>query len=280
MEWLTTIILAVVQGVTEPLPVSSSAHLIILPWMLGWAEPSADLKLTFDLALHLGTTLALVAYFWKDIAQVLAAFFPGKRFSEKAEGRRLGFAVLAGCVPAGAAALLFEKQIETFLRTPAVAVAPLVVFGALLYYADHRRAGARPMGAMTVRDALVIGLFQSLALVPGVSRSGVTITGGLLRGFRRDEAARFSFLMITPLVAGAALLKARDVFVKYSRSSQWDHFAGHDLPLMALGMAVSFVVGLLCIGFLIRFLKRFPLDVFVWYRLALAGAVLAVFLTR
>lgn len=278
IQFLQTVFLGIVQGLTEPLPVSSSAHLLIVPWLFGWAEADPQMKLTFDLALHLGTTLALLLFFGRDIRRILVAFLPGQTKPEAPALRRLGLSVALGCVPAGAAVLLFRRWVED-LRNPVTTVLPLILFGLLLLLADRRSQGERAAEDVTWLDALIIGAMQALALIPGASRSGVTITGGLFRGLRRDEAARFSFLMMTPLMVGASLLKGREVF-KELRGGAWPDFWRHDLWLLAVGVFVSFLVGYLCIRFFLRFLQKFPLDGFVFYRIALAALVAMVAFLR
>lgn len=274
MEWLQAILLGILQGISEPLPISSSAHLLVVPWLLGWPEQAADLKLTFDLALHLGTTLALVTCFRREIFRILQAFLRPRRLPDDARQRRLGLLVVFGCIPAGLLGILFDDLIEKQFRAPLYTALPLGVFGLLLYWADHAGRKTRSVSEIRPLDALLIGSAQALALVPGVSRSGVTITAGLSLGFRREEAAAFSFLMMTPLTAGACLLKFKDAAARV-RSGAWPDFWSHDFPLMAVGTLASFLAGVLCVRLFLRMLKRFPLDYFVIYRLALSVVIVA-----
>ena len=271
MEIIQAIILGIVQGLTEFLPISSSAHLLVLPYLFGWPHQG----LAFDVALHAGTTLAIVGFFARDLWRVGRAFLPAHRAESGTEPlRRTGWAILLSCLPAGVLGLLFQDQIETVFRSPVYAGINLIVFGVLLYLADHHFQGTRTIGEMGLRDALWIGVLQALALVPGVSRSGITITAGLARRFQRAEAARFSFLMITPIVVGATGLKFLDLYQELSRQGQLAAFLDHGLWIFLAGMAASFATGLGCIGFLLRFLRKFSFDAFALYRLLFGTLVL------
>ncbi len=279
MDWLQSVWLGIVQGVTEPLPVSSSAHLLIVPWLLKWTEQAPDAKLTFDLALHLGTALALVLCFHKPLLKIARAFLAPGRCEDAGHHRRLGILIVVGCIPAGLAGVFGEDIVENVFRSPVLSALPMGLFAVVLYLADHLGKKTRTTVDMKMRDALLIGCAQALALVPGVSRSGITMTASLFRGLRREDAATFSFLMMLPLTLGACLLKARHVLGKVSAGA-WPGFWDHDFPLMALGAAVSFLVCALSITFLLRFLKKHSMDVFVVYRLIAALAVLGVYWWR
>lgn len=263
------IFLGIVQGITEFLPISSSAHLIVIPWMFGWQGTLID-SLNFDVALHAGTLAAILAYFWRDWLDLLRKFFAG--FGDGSwktgEGRLVWFIVLA-TVPAGVLGMKYEHVVEESFRNPVLIAASLSVFSLVMWLVDRFMPKTDGLDRMTLGRALFIGCAQALALVPGVSRSGSTITAGLFTGFTRESAARFSFLLSTPVIAGAAALKLRKL-----------HLAPGEAMPFALGMLFSAVVGYLSIRFLLAYLNRHSLDLFVWYRLALAAAIAGVWLAR
>lgn len=248
------------QGLTEFLPVSSTAHLILVSDALG-LDP-AKFGLSFDVALHLGTALAVLIYFartWLSLARDLLGGRP-----------RLPLLVIAGTIPAGAAGVLLEGAVSTTLRSPWWIVAGLVG-GSIVFAAAERVATQRrSAGDLTLGDALLMGAAQAIALLPGVSRSGITISSGLVRGLAREEATRFSFLLATPVILGAGLKTLLD-----ARKAQ----ALFDAPdLLAVGFAVSFVTGMAAVAFLIRFLRVHSLGWFVGYRLALALVIVVLLL--
>ena len=268
MDPIQGALLGIVQGLTEPLPVSSSAHLVLVPWLLGWSEHS----LTYDVALHMGTLAALLIFFWKDWWALARAWFRGAAAGDRTLDRRLGLTLVLGTIPAAIAGVLFEDLIESSLRSPPL-IATVMLFASLVILAADR-LGRRtlPLGAITYPRAFLIGLAQASALVPGVSRSGATISAGLALGLTREAAARYAFLLATPITAGAGVLKLKDLFE-----------TGIPTNLQAAfitGIGVSFVVGLLAIGFLLRYLRRNSLMVFIVYRIALALFVLALSFTR
>jgi len=269
------VVLGVVQGVTEFLPVSSTAHLKLVPWIMNWQDPG----LTFDVALHAGTLLAVLGYFLTTWLRIFRAalgapidIHNGNTLygPELATQRRLLWYLVLATIPAGVAGLLFEHHIETNWRNPLIIAASLIGVGIVMGIADRRDRGGKQFNEVTLNDSLSIGLAQALAVVPGVSRSGITITQGLFRGMTREAAARFSFLLATPIIAGAALKKWHDV-----------HKAGGLPPGMKLpfeaGVAASAVVGLLSIWLLIRFLRSRSLQVFVYYRIVLGIIVMALY---
>ena len=267
---LQAILLGIVQGLTELLPVSSSAHLLLLPSLFGWRS----LGLPFDVALHTGTTLAILAYFAADLWKIGRSFLHRPTGPEDDRLRRLGGAIVLSCLPAGIFGLLFQDAIETVFRSPVFAGINLIVFGVVLYLADHLARRDRSLDALGWRDALIIGLFQTVALVPGVSRSGITITAGRLRRFERSDAARFSFLMISPLVAGATLLEFHKLYRHLVREDQLAAFLRNDIGLFVAGMLAAFLSGLAVIRCFLRFLQRFPLDLFIVYRILFGAGVL------
>ena len=268
MNMLHALVLGVLQGFTEVLPISSSAHLILLPWLCNWPESG----LTFDVALHLGTFLALAAYFRQDIVDMSVSFFDAlKNRSLDTPARKLPFLIIASAVPAAAVGKLFENQVEELFRSrPLLIGLFLVLFGLILGTVDALGRKRRLLGELTPANAMTYGLFQCLALLPGVSRSGITITAGLLLGFTRESAARFSFLMSLPIVAGAALLKLA-------------HLAKHGIPAgegvpMLIGVVASAVVGYISVAFLLRFVQKRSIAPFVWYRVLVGGAVVIAIL--
>lgn len=260
-------VLGAIQGFTEVLPISSSAHLILLPWLLKWPESG----LTFDVALHLGTFLALVLYFWRDITELTFSFFDAaaaRRLNTPA--RRLPFLIIAATVPAALVGKLFEHQVEEIFRANPLLIASfLIVFGVILGVADYFGRKRLALDEIKPSAALTVGLMQCLALIPGVSRSGITITAGLMLGFTRESAARFSFLISLPIVAGAALLKSVQLF-KHGIP------AGEGLPML-VGITLSAVTGYISVAFLLRFVQKKSLAPFVWYRVIVgAGLIIAI----
>ncbi len=254
-------VLGTLQGLAEFLPISSSAHLSLVPWAFGWKEPG----LAFDVALHLGTLVALIGFFWTEwVALTRAALniLTTRRVETPAE-KRVVFLVIA-TIPAAVFGLLLEKQAETIFRAPALTATALIVMGALLWWADHSAPAARPLNEMTARQALLIGCAQVFALIPGVSRSGSTITAARALQFDRQSAAVFSFLMSMPVIAAAAVLKVP--------------------RLLAEGIDASIVVGItaaafsswIAIAVLLRFVQRNGFAVFAIYRFILGIAVYAL----
>ncbi len=256
MSYGEAAILGFVQGMTEFLPVSSSAHLKLVPWLAGWNYQG----LAYDIALHWGTLLALAAFFWKDWLNLLAG--AAGRGTEEDKG--LFWRIFWATAPAGFAGLLLEDYAEAAFGLPARTAAALIVFGVLMGWAD--RSGAKTLGreGLTMRNCLFIGCAQALALIPGVSRSGITITTGLLLGLKREEAARFSFLLSTPIVFAAGALKLRDLAGTSFGGPFW------------VGIAVSALSGYAAIAFLLRFTARRSLQPFAVYRVLLGLACLGV----
>lgn len=262
MNNLHALVLGALQGLTEILPISSSAHLLLVPRILGWPESG----LTFDVALHLGSMIALTIYFWRDIFDMLFNFFgsiSGKGL--QTSGSRLPWYIILGTVPAAIVGKTLEEPIEQLFRqSPLLICTFLIVFGLLLAFADTTGAKRWKLDRMTLKAAILIGLAQCLALIPGVSRSGITITAALLIGYNRETAARFSFLLSLPIVFGAALLKVGHLL-------KTGIPAGETAPLL-IGVASSAVFGYLSVAFLLKLVQRSSLYPFVWYRLA-AGVV-------
>lgn len=249
------LVLGAVQGLTEFLPVSSSAHLILIPWLLNWQDPG----LAFDVALHLGTLLALLIYYWQTWTKLL-----GSLVNNDVASRRLLFLLIIASVPGAVIGVLLEKQAETVFRSPLLIASTMAVMGMVLWVVDRLFRSRRKMSDFTAADALFIGFSQALAIVPGVSRSGATITMARALGIEREDAANFSFLMATPIIAGAGLLEARKLFA-----------AGMHGPVL-LGFLASAVFGVAAIAGLIRFIRTRTYQPFAWYRVAVALVVFAV----
>lgn len=257
MELVHIIVLALVQGLTEFLPVSSSAHLILVPVISDWP----DQGLAFDVAVHVGTLAAVVLYFRIELIQMTRSWLAsvaGKGFDQEA---RLAWAVLFGTIPVGLAGLLFKDYIEVNLRSPLVIAVATLVFGLLLWWADAKGRGARNEHSIGWKDVLVIGIAQACALVPGTSRSGATMTAGLMMGLSRQAAARFSFLLSIPVIVLAGGLETKDYL---------EHATISDLQPLMLGALISGVSAYLCIHFFLKLLERIGMMPFVIYRIVLA----------
>lgn len=259
MTALQAVALGIVQGLTEFLPVSSSAHLILVPVVLGWP----DQGLAFDGAVHLGTSLALLCWFGRDLLRLGAETLAGER-----RAARVGLAVVVGSIPVGLAGLLLERAVETHLRSAAVVAGSLIGWGLVLGWADRRAAHATvaDLYQVGVWRGLAIGCAQAVALVPGTSRSGITITAGLFAGLDRPTAARFAFLLGLPVTALAGLLKTADLL----RGG----LGGSDAAMLGLGLATSFLAGIAAVWFLLRYVQRRTLTVFVAYRVLLGLVIL------
>lgn len=264
MDWFQVLILSLVQGITEFLPVSSSAHLILVPVITSWE----DQGLAFDVALHLGTLLAVVIYFRKDLMAMTTSWFSSLVTRRPDSDARLAWAVLLGTIPVGLAGLAFKDTIETVLRSPLYMSAGLIVFGLALAWADLRRRGARTEYQMTWKDVAVIGCAQALALFPGTSRSGITITAALFLGMNREAAARFSFLLSIPVIVLACGLQVKSL-MEAPEPVQWG--------AVAAGVLLSGLSALLCIHYFLAFIKRIGMMPFVAYRIILGVILIAVF---
>ncbi len=265
MDLIQITVLALVQGLTEFLPISSSAHLILVPVLTHWQ----DQGLAFDVAVHVGTLLAVVGYFRHELGRMIVAWFDSLRRRRLSPDGRLAWGVLLGTIPAGLAGLAFKDFIETSLRSPLVIATTTVVFGLLLGVAD--RWGRRRRGEydMAWRDVLLIGAAQALALVPGTSRSGITMTAGLFLGLTREAAARFSFLLSIPIIALAGGLLTLDL-VAAAEPVDW--------AALGLGVALSALAAYTCIYLFLKLLERMGMLPFVVYRLLLGALLFALFL--
>lgn len=273
MSLIHVIILAFVQGITEFLPISSSAHLALAPWLLGWE----DQGLAFDIALHFGTLLAVLVYFFRDWVQIILQGFGlrGGHDPELKRNRALLWYLAVGSLPIGFFGLLLKEHAETTLRNPAIIGSMLILIGIVMAIADRAGRHQKTIEHVNLFDALVIGLAQALAIVPGTSRSGITITAGLFRNFERSAAARFSFLLSTPAIVAAAGKAYYDL-----------HKAGGIPPGMllpvVLGVFFSALTGLATIAFFLEFLRHRTLKFFIYYRIIFGILViaLAVFLRK
>ena len=266
MPLYQAIVLAIIQGFTEFLPVSSTAHLIIIPDLLHWKDPG----LAFDVALHLGTLVAVLVYFFSDWVQVIlngiGVTYRGSHPDENS--RSLLWLLVLGTIPAGLAGLKFEKYAEEAFRSPYIIGGCMIAFGVLMGLADRASRARSALDQMTAFDAITVGCAQALAIVPGVSRSGSTLTMARFRGFSREAAARFSFLLSTPIIAGAAAKKGLEVYKTG---------LAEDMRIpYAVGVVVSGAVGLLVIAFFMRYLRHNSLSVFVWYRILFGIIVIAL----
>ena len=262
MSTLEVVILAIIQGLTEFLPISSSAHLILPSAILGWQ----DQGLAFDVAVHVGTLLAVMLYFRRDIGLLTVGWVQslgGKHSTDS----KLAWWVILATIPAGLAGLFGADFIETFLRSPYVIAITTIVFGLLLWFADAKAKQIHTMEVLGWKQALLIGLAQALALIPGTSRSGITMTAGLLLGLDRISAARFSFLLSIPIIVLSGGYQASKLF------SEPSHY---DLHAIALGTGLSFVSAFLCIHLFLKVIERMGMLPFVIYRLVLGVVLLLV----
>lgn len=263
MNWLQAVVLGIIQGLTEFLPISSSAHLRISAALLGWDDPGA----AFTAVTQLGTETAVIIYFRRDIARIFAAWWrslmrPDLRSDPDA---RMGWLVILGSLPIGILGLLFETQIDTAFRDLRLTALTLIVFGVLLGIADRVGANRRRLDELTVRHGIIYGLAQALALIPGVSRSGGTITAGMLLGYRREAATRYAFLLAVPAVFASGLYKLTDIG---ENGASWG-------PTLVATL-VAFGIGFAVIAWLMRFISTRSYMPFVAYRLVLGVSLLAL----
>jgi undecaprenyl-diphosphatase len=266
MELTQVIILALVQGLTEFLPISSSAHLILTPYLLGYA----DQGLAFDVAVHVGTLAAVVSYFRQQIWAMLRDFFGNLFGAAATPNSRLAWAVILGTIPVGIAGLLFKGVVETQLRSDLVIALATIGFGLLLWLADRRGRRIRDEHSLRWTDALIVGAFQALALIPGTSRSGITMTAGLFLGLTREAASRFSFLLSIPTITLSGGLITLDL-VQSETAVDWS--------ALGVGVLLSFLTAYACIHYFLSFIERVGMLPFVVYRLLLgAGLLLFLFL--
>jgi undecaprenyl-diphosphatase len=274
MEILAAAILGIIQGITEFLPISSSAHLILVPWFCGW-NPEG---IAFDVALHVGTAISILAFFWKDWLLLARETMLGLKDGDPLGNstRKLFWFLAVGTIPALILGLCFEKKIETQFRSPLITVFTLTLMGLFLFYAEKRSRQNRTIEKYTWMDSISIGLSQAVALIPGVSRSGITITAAMLRNSDRTSAARFSFLLSTPVIVGAGLLKGLHLVKEVIHPVN----GAAPIPWAALGIGTltAALTGFFCIKFFLHYLQTKSFTPFVIYRFLLAGLVLFLYL--
>jgi len=262
---IQVIVLALIQGLTEFLPISSSAHLILPSQLLGWP----DQGLAFDVAVHVGSLLAVLVYFRSEVYTMAEHWLRHlARQPHDAEHRRLAWWVILGTIPAGLLGLVFDDFIEQHLRSILVIAITTTVFGLALWWADAGVRQHKGIGKLTIRDVLVIGVAQALALIPGTSRSGITMTAALAMGYQKTDAARFSFLLSIPLILAAGLLKTIDL-IQQPDLVYWSELIG--------GTVLSFVSAYLCIALFLKWIERMGFLPFVIYRLVLGGILFVVY---
>lgn len=257
-----------VQGLGEFLPISSSAHLILTPWLFEWRDPG----LGFDIALHWGTLLAVLVYFRNDIWLIIRGFFHSlSRSTRDLQNniyQKLAWLLLIASVPGAIIGKLLEEQAEKNFRNPLLIAVTLSVFGAVILAVDYMGKKEKNLDRIKWLDALLVGISQAFAIIPGVSRSGSTITAGLALGFKREDAARFSFLMSVPIIFGAGLIKIKDFG------------AGVTMPELIVGFLSSAIFGFLAIKYMLRYIAKHDFKIFVWYRFILAAVILIIYFAR
>jgi undecaprenyl-diphosphatase len=270
---IQALVMGLVQGLTEFLPISSSGHLVLVPWLFGWKDPFLG-SVAFSVVLHMGTTVALLVYFWRDWLRIVPAGLAviRDRSFRGDPDRRLAWLLLVATIPAVAVGPTFESALEELVREPAPVAMMLGVGAAILWLAERWGSKVRQMSSISFRESLVIGIAQVLALVPGISRSGISISTGLFMGLDREAAARFSFLMATPVVGGAGVWEARKLI-------SGEAGVNPALDVTLIGFVAAAIAGLVAIRFMLEFLRRQPVYAFVVYRVAAAALVFIVLLS-
>jgi undecaprenyl-diphosphatase len=264
MDWIQAALLALIQGVTEFLPVSSQAHLVLYSLFTDQDYQGLD----FDIVLHAGSLVAVVAYFRRELF-AMAHDWLGTLGGRAATGdSKLAWLIIVATIPAGILGLMFKDLAEDALRSPLIMAAALIGFGLLLGWADWFRRGERDEYSLGLKDVLIIGFAQALALIPGTSRSGITITAALMLGMNRESAARFSFLMSVPIIAAATMLGLRDL-VRHGMVTDW--------PPLLIGFVVALISTYACIHYFLAFIRRIGMQPFVAYRIILGLVILAMF---
>lgn len=264
MDLVQIILLALIQGLTEFLPISSSAHLILVPRLVGWA----DQGLAFDVAVHVGTLGAVLLYFRRELVPMGHDWFASFATRKPTRDAKLAWAVVLGTIPAGLAGILLNDVVEHHLRSPLVIATTTIVFGILLWLADVRREQSRDEYGLTFVDILIIGLAQILALIPGTSRSGITITAALFLGLERQAAARYSFLLSIPIIAAAGLLQTTKLM---------QHAVTVDWGAMAMAVAIAGLSAYLVIHLFLKLIARISMMPFAVYRLLLGTLLFYLF---
>lgn len=264
MDYYQAFILALLQGLTEFLPISSSAHLILMPALLDWP----DQGLAFDVAVHVGTLSAVLMYFRHDVRVMVADWLSSWTAHSETVEARLAWYVIIATVPVGLVGISLSNEVEQLLRSPLIIAGSTIVFGGLLWFAASTGKEIKDKGELTWKDALLIGVFQALALIPGTSRSGITITAGLLLGFKREASARFSFLLSMPAIALPGMLKTVEL-MQISRPVLWS--------TLLFGILISAIVAYLTIDIFLKLLDRIGLMPFVIYRFILGILLIYLF---
>ncbi|WP_149981389.1 undecaprenyl-diphosphate phosphatase [Pseudoalteromonas rhizosphaerae] len=264
MSIIEIIVLALIQGLTEFLPISSSAHLILPSQILGWQ----DQGLAFDVAVHVGTLIAVIIYFRKEVVEILAAWFKSFGAQGTTDDSKLGWWIILGTIPAAVLGLIFKDLIELYLRSAWVIAITTILFGLLLWYADVKGKQTKTIYQLTWKSALMIGMAQAMAMIPGTSRSGITMTAGLMLGMNKQSAARFSFLLAIPVISMMGLYYTIELALG-------DHIV--DWTTLILGAGLSFLSAYACIFLFLKIIERMGMMPFVIYRLLL-GVGLMVFL--
>ena len=260
MPILHAILLGIIQGLTEFLPISSSGHLTLIPQILGWNDLSDSASKTFDIALHFGTLLGAVAYLRKDVLEIIRGCLLSLKEKKLNKNSKFGLLILVTTIPGAAVGALFENVIAENLSEPALIASVLIIFGIILFFADKLK-GHRNKDEFTIRDAVLVGAAQALALQPGVSRSGITMTALRAKNFSREASARLSFLMLIPIVAGATLFTGTKGIAKGTITSEM-------VPPMIAGVITSAVVGYFAVFYLLKLVRDKPFTGFVVYRIA------------
>jgi len=261
MDILQAIIYGIIQGLGEFLPISSTAHITLVPWLFGWKDPG----LAFDIALHMGTLLAVVIFFWKDWIKLIKAGFTDIKSKE---GRLFWYIMLA-CIPGGIFGLLFEDQIETTFRNPLLIGVMLIVMGIVIYVADKYSKSEIVLKDIGFKRSFLIGVSQALAMIPGVSRSGITMATGRALSIKREDAARFTFLLSTPFIFLSGVYKAKDLVS-----------VSIDMVPFLIAVVTAGIVGALSIKFILEYLKRKGFGIFAVYRFILGAVLIIVALVR
>ena len=263
MDWIQVTVLALIQGLTEFLPISSSGHLILPSQLFGWP----DQGLAFDVGVHVGTLTAVILFFRKDVIAMIIAWFGTLKGVRTPEGL-LAWYVAFATIPAVAFGLAINDIIDIYGRHILVIAGTTLIFGGVLWWADKNRTEARPIEHMTIRDAVLIGLAQAVALIPGTSRSGITISAALMLGLERQAAARFSFLLSIPIILGAGLLKGKEL-AETGTDAQWSMVIG--------GAIIAALSAFACIHFFLKWLDRIGMMPFVIYRMLLGITLIGVY---
>lgn len=267
MDFIQSVILGAIQGITEFFPISSTAHLVLMPWFFSWNDEG----LAFNVALHMGSLIAIIYYFRQDWIRIISEFLrclSRLSFSDSTDGR-MGLYLIIATIPGGLAGVFFESLASGILRNPLYVAFSLSFFGVLLYASDKYSKKSKSVEEMNLLDCVIIGISQAFAIVPGVSRSGVTITGAMFRGYKRDQAAKFSFMLAAPLIAGAGVFESRHLEMSSVMS----------IPFAA-GIIASAVFAFLAIKYLLRFVRHRSYNIFVIYRLVLAMVIVFLYLYK